>query len=72
MGTQIRIAEKIQGKLLKENMKLERKIQIEEKNQKLLAKEGRPKRYHNRNKHYKQNRTFQNIERKFNQQVGRE
>ena len=43
-------------------------IQLEEINQKVLAKEGRLKRYQQRVKQYRQNRTFQNNERKFYQQ----
>ena len=38
--------------------------------QKVLAKEGRLKRYRQRVKQYRQNRTFQNNERKFYQQLG--
>ena len=45
-------------------------IQLEEINQKVLAKERRLKRYRQRVKQYKQNRTFQNNERKFYQQLG--
>ena len=45
-------------------------IQLEEIYQKVLAKEGRLKRYRQRVKQYRQNRTFQNIERKFYQQLG--
>ena len=44
-------------------------IQLEEIYQKLLAKEGRLKRYRQRVKQYRQNRTFQNNERKFYQQL---
>ena len=44
--------------------------QLEEINQKVLAKEGRLKRYRQRIKQYRQNGTFQNNERKFYQQVG--
>ena len=44
-------------------------IQLEEINQKVLAKEGRLKRYRQRGKQYRQNRTFQNNERKFYQQL---
>ena len=40
-------------------------IQLEEINQKVLANEGRLKRYRQRVKQYRQNRTFQNNERKF-------
>ena len=36
----------------------------------MLAKEGRLKRYRQRVKQYRQNRTFQNNERKFYQQLG--
>ena len=45
-------------------------VQLEEINQKVLAKEGRLKRYRQRITHYRQNRTFQNNERKFYQQLG--
>ena len=45
-------------------------IQLEEINQNVLAKEGRVKRYRQRVKQYKQNRTFQNNERKFYQLGG--
>ena len=45
-------------------------IQLEEINQKVHAKEGRLKRYRQMIKQYRQNRTFQNNERKFYQQVG--
>ena len=44
-------------------------IQLEEINQKVLAKEGRLMRYRQRVKQYRQNRTFQNNERKFYQQL---
>ena len=44
-------------------------VQLEEINQKILAKEGRLKRYRQRVKQYRQNRTFQNNERKFYQQL---
>ena len=37
---------------------LGRKIQLEETNQKVLLKEERPKRYRDRTKQYKPNRTF--------------
>ena len=40
-------------------------VQLEEINQKLLAKEGKLKRYRQRLKQYRQNRVFQNNERKF-------
>ena len=45
-------------------------VQLEEINQKILAKEGRLKRYRQRVKQYRQNRTFQNNERKFYQKLG--
>ena len=45
-------------------------VQLEEINQKVLAKEGRLKRYRQRVKQYRQNRTFQNKERKFYQRWG--
>ena len=44
-------------------------IKLEEINQKVLAKERRLKRYLERIKQYRQNRTFQNNERKFYQQL---
>ena len=45
-------------------------VQLEEIHQKVLEKEGRLKRYRQRVKQYRQNRTFQNNERKFYQQLG--
>ena len=45
-------------------------VQLEEINQKVLAKEGRLKRYRQRVKQNRLNRTFQNNERKFYQQLG--
>ena len=42
-------------------------VQLEEINEKVLAKKGRLKRYRQRVKQYRQNRTFQNNERKFYQ-----
>ena len=45
-------------------------VQLEKINQKVLAKKGRLKRYRQRVKQYRQNRTFQNNERKFYQQFG--
>ena len=45
------------------------KIQLEEIYQKVPAKEGRLKRYRQRVKQYRQNRTFQNNERKFYRQL---
>ena len=47
---------------------IRKKIQLEEINQKVLAKEGRLKRYGDRTKQYRQNGTFQTNERKFYQQ----
>ena len=44
-------------------------VQLEEINQKVMAKEGKLKRYRQRVKQYRQNRTFQNNERKFYQQL---
>ena len=46
-------------------------IQLKEINQTALVKEGRLKRYRERVKQYRQNRTFQSNERKFYLQVGR-
>ena len=63
----------------KENAEINRKektiqekltVQLEEIHQKVRAKEGRLKRYRQRVKQYRQNRTFQNNERKFYQQLG--
>ena len=56
----------------KKEMATRRKItvQFNEINQQVLAKEGRLKRYRQRVKQYKQNRTFQNNERKFYHQMG--
>ena len=45
-------------------------VQLEEMNLKVLAEEGRLKRYRQRVKQCRQNRTFQNNERKFYQQLG--
>ena len=45
-------------------------VQLEEINQKILANEGRLKRYRQRVKQYRQNRTFEDNERKFYQQLG--
>ena len=45
-------------------------VQLEELHQKVLAKEGTLKRYRQRVKQYRQNRTFQNNERKFYQELG--
>ena len=77
-GWELRLESQIKGlrqqaKMLKRNIKifsdeiekvrqLERKIKLEESNQKILAKEGRLKRYWDGIKQYKQKRTFQNNE----------
>ena len=53
----------------KEKSNIRKIIQLEEIIYKVLAIEGRLKRYWHRVKQYKQNRTFQNNERKFYQQV---
>ena len=45
-------------------------IQLGEINQKVKAKEGRLKRYRQRVKQYRQDRTFENNEGKFYQQLG--
>ena len=45
-------------------------VQLGEINQKVLVKDGRLKRYQQRVKQYRQNRIFQNNERKFYQQLG--
>ena len=45
-------------------------IQLEEINHEVLAKEGTIKRYRQRVKQYRQNRIFQNNERKFYLQLG--
>ena len=45
-------------------------INLEEINQKVLAKKRRLKGYRQRVKQYRQNRTFQNNQRKFYQQLG--
>ena len=45
-------------------------LQLAEINQKVLTKEGRLKRYRHKVKQHRQNRTFQNNERKFCQQLG--
>ena len=54
----------------KEKATREKIMQLEEINEKVLTKEGRIKRYRQRVKQYRQNRTFQNNERKFYQQLG--
>ena len=45
-------------------------IQLEEINQRVLAKERRLQRYRQKVKQHRQNRTFQNNERKFYPQLG--
>ena len=54
----------------RKKQQLKQTIQNEKINQKALAKEGRLKIHRYRNKQDKQNRIFQNNERKFYQQVG--
>ena len=56
----------------KATQQLKQIIQLEEINLKIQAKEGRLKRYRGRIKQYRQNRTFQNNERKFYLKVERE
>ena len=51
---------------------LERKLKLVETNKKILAKEGKLKRFRDRTKQYRQNRMFQNNEWKFYRQVGEE
>ena len=55
-----------------EKVQQKRKVSLEVTNQKIMAKEGRLKRYRDRTKQNKQNWTFQNNKRKFYQQVGEE
>ena len=47
-------------------------VQLEEINQKVLAKEGRLKRYRQRVKHYRQNRTFPKQRKEILSTIGRE
>ena len=61
---------RIYGKRMEKTTREKITVQLEEINQKVLAKEGRLKRYRQRVKQYRQNRTFQNNERKFYQQLG--
>ena len=58
------------GKRMEKTTREKITVQLEEINQKVLAKEGRLKRYRQRVKQYRQNRIFQNNERKFYQQLG--
>ena len=58
------------GAKRKRQLKKKITIQLEDINQKVQVKEGRLKRYRQRVKQYRQNRTFQNNERKFYQQLG--
>ena len=60
---------KIYSDVAEISRQLERKIKLEESNQKVQEKKGRLKRYQYRTKQCRQNRTFQNKERKFYQQV---
>ena len=57
------------GKRMKKTTREKITVQLEEINQKVLAKEGRVKTYQQRVKQYRQNRTFQNNEIKFYQQL---
>ena len=59
------------GKRMEKRTREKITVKLEEINQKILAKEGRLKRYRQMVKPYWQNRTFQNNERKFYQQLGR-
>ena len=61
---------RIYGKRMEKTTREKITVQLEEINQKVLAKEGRLKRYRQRVKQYRQNRTFQNNERKCYQQIG--
>ena len=45
-------------------------VQLAKIKQKILAKEGRLKRYRQRVKQYRQNKTFENNERKYYQRLG--
>ena len=58
------------GKRMEKTTQEKMTVQLEEINQKILAKEGRLKRYRQRVKQYRQNRTFQNNDRKFYQLLG--
>ena len=61
---------RICGKRMEKTTRNKITVKLEEINQKVLAKEGRLKRYRQRVKQYRQNRTFQNNERKFYQHFG--
>ena len=56
----------------KEHINIGKTIQLEEINQRILAKEIRLKVHQDKIKQYRQNRTFKNKERKFYKPVGRE
>ena len=58
------------GKRMEKTRREKIAVQLEEIKQKVLAKKGRLKRYRQRVKQYRQNRTFQNNEWKFYQQLG--
>ena len=58
------------GKRMEKTTREKITVQLEEINQKVLANEGRLKRYRQRVKQCRQNRTFQNNKRKFYQQLG--
>ena len=59
------------GKRMEKTTREKITVQLEEINQMVLAKKGRLKRYRQRVKQYRQNRTFQNNGRKFYQQLSR-
>ena len=61
---------RICGKRMEKTTREKIKVQLQDINQKVLAKEGRLKRYWQRVKQYRQNKTFQNNEGKFYQQLG--
>ena len=61
--------EKYWNMLGKKATQVKQTIRLEKINQKVRSKEARLKRYQDRIKQYRQNRTFQNKEKKFYQQV---
>ena len=61
---------RICGKRMEKTTREKITVQLEEISQKVLAEEGRLKRYKQRVKQYRQNRIFQNNERKFYQHLG--
>ena len=60
----------IYGKRMEKTTREKITVQLEEINQTILAKYGRLKRYRQRLKQYRQNRTFKNNERKFYRRLG--